>query len=514
MTYRSKVAVVYLLGFFLDLINLFIASVAFPAMSVELHTSISALAWVSNGYIAGLTLIVPFSAFLSRYLGARRLIIFSLILFSVAAAAAGFADSLHSLVFWRIVQGAGGGLLIPVGQALTWQQFKPHERAGVSSVVMMVALLAPACSPAIGGLLVETCGWRWIFFATLPVAVLTLLLAYRWLNVASTTMVSARLLHLPLLTDKLLRFAMIVYLCVPGMFIGISVVGMFYLQNVAQLSPAAAGSLMLPWSIASFVAIMLTGRYFNRLGPRPLIIVGCLLQAAGILLLTNVTPATSHRVLMMIFALMGAGGSLCSSTAQSGAFLTIARRDMPDASALWNLNRQISFFLGATLLTLLLNAFQRVMSLEVAYRWTFIAAAGITLLPLIYAVCLNNRQALLCLKRKTMNPYKEEIIHAHAAIENWLSKGMGSLEALIARFAVDFTMITPGGICLDYPALGAFFQAQRACRPGMVIVVEHIDLVAEWPEGAALRYRERQQLPGQAETVRWSTVILKGKEDG
>lgn len=245
MTYRSKVAVVYLLGFFLDLINLFIASVAFPAMSVELHTSISALAWVSNGYIAGLTLIVPFSAFLSRYLGARRLIIFSLILFSVAAAAAGFANSLHSLVFWRIVQGAGGGLLIPVGQALTWQQFKPHERAGVSSVVMMVALLAPACSPAIGGLLVETCGWRWIFFATLPVAVLTLLLAYCWLNVASTTMASARLLHLPLLMDKLLRFAMIVYLCVPGMFIGISVVGMFYLQNVAQLSPAAAGSLMI-----------------------------------------------------------------------------------------------------------------------------------------------------------------------------------------------------------------------------------------------------------------------------
>ncbi|EBF0842095.1 DUF4440 domain-containing protein [Salmonella enterica subsp. enterica] len=108
-----------------------------------------------------------------------------------------------------------------------------------------------------------------------------------------------------------------------------------------------------------------------------------------------------------------------------------------------------------------------------------------------------------------MNPYKEEIIHAHTAIENWLSKGMGSLEVLIPRFAADFTMITPGGVCLDYPALGVFFQAQRACRPGLVIMVEHIDLVAEWPEGAALRYRERQQLPGQAETVRWSTVILK-----
>ncbi|MDL4013150.1 DUF4440 domain-containing protein [Salmonella enterica] len=112
-----------------------------------------------------------------------------------------------------------------------------------------------------------------------------------------------------------------------------------------------------------------------------------------------------------------------------------------------------------------------------------------------------------------MNPYKDEIIHAHAAIESWLSKGMGSMDALIARFAADFTMITPGGVCLDYPALGAFFQAQRSCRPGLVIVVEHIDLVAEWPEGAALRYRERQQLPGQAETVRWSTVILKRERE-
>lgn len=66
-----------------------------------------------------------------------------------------------------------------------------------------------------------------------------------------------------------------------------------------------------------------------------------------------------------------------------------------------------------------------------------------------------------------MNPYKEEIIHAHAAIENWLSKGGGgSLEALIARFAVDFTMITPGGICLDYPALGVFFPGAARVSPG------------------------------------------------
>lgn len=150
MTYRSKVAVVYLLGFFLDLINMFIASVAFPAMAQTFNTTPSALAWVSNGYIVGLTIVIPFSSALTRRMGSKRIILFSLFLFSVAAAAAGLSASLEGAILWRVLQGMGGGLLIPVGQALTWQQFKPHERARLSSAVMLVALLAPACSPALG----------------------------------------------------------------------------------------------------------------------------------------------------------------------------------------------------------------------------------------------------------------------------------------------------------------------------------------------------------------------------
>lgn len=112
-----------------------------------------------------------------------------------------------------------------------------------------------------------------------------------------------------------------------------------------------------------------------------------------------------------------------------------------------------------------------------------------------------------------MSLYKEEIIGTHVAIANWLSKGMGDLGELIRHFDTTFTMITPGGACLDYPVLCAFFQMQRACRPGLIIVVEHIDVVAEWPDGAALRYCERQQLPDQAETVRWSTVILQKEKE-
>lgn len=394
MKYRNKVAVVYLLGFFLDLINMFIASVAFPSMARAFNASPTSLAWVSNGYIAGLTLIIPFSAMVSRLIGPKRVILLSLFLFSTASLAAGFSTTLESLIVWRVLQGFGGGLLIPVGQALTWQLFKPQERARLSSAVMLVALLAPACSPALGGLLVQALGWRWIFFATLPVAVITMVLAWRWLTHEKPQAAAIRVLHLPLLGKPMLQFSMLVYLCVPGIFIGVNVIGMFYLQSVAKMTPAATGLLMLPWSLASFAAISATGRFFNRFGPRPLIMTGCLLQSAGILLLMYVSPQANNLLPIAAFVFMGAGGSLCSSAAQSSAFLTITHDDMPDASTLWNLNRQLSFFMGAFLLAQILSTLQHRLAPLAAWHGTFIIAAGITALPLIFATRLNNQKIL------------------------------------------------------------------------------------------------------------------------
>ncbi|MBZ7390010.1 multidrug efflux MFS transporter [Klebsiella michiganensis] len=372
MTYRSKVATVFLLGFFLDLINMFIASVAFPAMGRTLHASVGELAWVSNGYIAGLTLVLPFSAWLSQQFGTRRVFLLSLSIFSFGALAAGMADSLTSLVVWRALQGMGGGLLIPPGQSLTWQQFRPHERAKLSAAVMLVGLLAFG-------------------------------LAALWIKDERRVARPGGLLRLSLLRDPLLRFSMLVYLCVPGTFIGINVVGMFYLQSVTGMSPSAIGALMLPWSLASFVAIATTGRYFNRLGPRPLIAVGCLLQAVGIVTLAGVNAHTASSMLIAAFIFMGAGGSLCSSTAQSSAFLNVANGDMPDASALWNLNRQLSFLMGSALLAALLSAFLLYWPTPQAWRGVFIAAAALTLAPLLGCLTFDNRAIIMRLHGKMEN---------------------------------------------------------------------------------------------------------------
>lgn len=142
MTYRHRVATVFLFGFFLDLINMFIASIAFPAISRALAVSVSQLAWVSNAYILGLTVVVPFSAWLSERWGRNGC-------FTLAGAvqprrAGGrTCQQPERTNFMADAAGDGRRAVNPLGQALTWPLFQPHERAKLSAAVMLVGLLAP-----------------------------------------------------------------------------------------------------------------------------------------------------------------------------------------------------------------------------------------------------------------------------------------------------------------------------------------------------------------------------------
>lgn len=129
MAYRSKVALVYLLGFALDLLNMFVATIAYPDIARELHASVTELAWIGNAYMLGLTLIIPMSVWLAARVGERRLILASLLLFGIASGLVAQAGSIESLIGWRLLQGLGGGLLLPVGQALAYRQFpRPSVR--------------------------------------------------------------------------------------------------------------------------------------------------------------------------------------------------------------------------------------------------------------------------------------------------------------------------------------------------------------------------------------------------
>jgi predicted MFS family arabinose efflux permease len=187
------------------------------------------------------------------------------------------------------------------------------------------------------------------------------------------------LLRWSLLSHRGLRMAMLVYLAVPGVFIGSQLASTLQL-NHAGYSAAQIGALMLPWALASALAITGSRRLLARFGPGAVLRLGMVLQASGLLLMA-LQSQPPFTLAAMLFALMGAGGSLCSSTAQTLAFNGVDAEALGDASALWNLNRQLSFCLGTAAIALLL---------ALAMQWwpahaTGVAlglAAALTLLPL------------------------------------------------------------------------------------------------------------------------------------
>lgn len=398
MAYRTKIAAVYLLSFALDLVNMFAVSIAYPQIGVDLQASVSQLAWIGNAYMLGLTLIILPSVWLAAVVGEKRLLLISLGVFTAATWGVAQATSIETLIGWRLLQGLGRGLLIPVGQAMVYREFRPHERARLTSVILLVALMVPALSPVLGGWVVEATSWRWVFYANLPLALIALILTQCWVRpgTQSARPAPVRLATLAhLIKSPLLRVAMLTYLCIPGIFMGTQLVSILYVHQLGY-GPAQTGALMLPWALASALGIALSRYRFNRWGPKPLLLAGMSAQALGIALLIQLQDGPLWLP-MALYALMGFGGSLCSSTAQNTAFIDVPADHMAPASALWNLNRQLSFLLGPALMMGLFSALSSITSTSHAFALCFAIGAGMTLVPLIPALRLNTPRVLALL---------------------------------------------------------------------------------------------------------------------
>ena len=112
-----------------------------------------------------------------------------------------------------------------------------------------------------------------------------------------------------------------------------------------------------------------------------------------------------------------------------------------------------------------------------------------------------------------MTPFEHDIIDLHIALENWLGKGEGDSDALLARFSPDFMMIPPGGVQIDYIGLASFLENQRGSRSGLKIVIDELSTIQRWDRGAVLHYRETQTRPDLPVNVRWSTAVLNQEGD-
>lgn len=446
MTYRYRIASIFLLGFFIDCINIFMSAIALPAIADDMQISIVSVTWVSNSYILGLTLIIPLSHWLSQRFGIKALMVTSMLMFSLSVALVGYSHSFIELIFWRFIQGVSGGLLIPIGQALTFQYFQGHERSKISTLIMAIALIAPAISPTLGGFIVDVVSWRWVFYSNIPFSLITAFLAFIWVKepspkenaipdikgiilisliivsglfalsaygeyhstllalviaVLSTIFAvlyyyhyrhhSSPVINLALLKNRNLSLSIFIYYCIPGVFTGVNILAIFYLQQYLKFTAQGTGIFMLLYALGAFISMIISGALYNKLGMKCLFIIALLLHSIGISLLTFVNSNTDIPLLIIAYLIIGVGGGIGANTAQTTALYDFSAKKLVQASVIWNINRQVVFSVGATMVAMLFNLFSLFCLPQTAYSMTFLICALIGILPLTLLLTLKKK---------------------------------------------------------------------------------------------------------------------------
>src|SRR5579862_6897391 len=172
------IAVTVTLATFMEVLDTSIANVALPHIAGNLAATEDEATWVLTSYLVANAIVLPLSAWLSELIGRKRFYMLCVILFTCSSFLCGFAPNLQMLVFFRILQGLGGGGLAPSEQAILADTFPPKKRGMAFAVYGFAVVAAPAIGPTLGGYITDNMSWRWIFYINIPVGILSLIMTY------------------------------------------------------------------------------------------------------------------------------------------------------------------------------------------------------------------------------------------------------------------------------------------------------------------------------------------------
>src|SRR6478672_6629115 len=153
LQYKHIVGIVFVFGLFMDLLDLTITNVALPTLQSEFSTSTTTVEWVVTGYLLSLAVFIPVSGWAGDRFGTKRVFMFALTVFTFGSLMCALSWSIGALIFFRVLQGVGGGMMTPVGTAMLFRAYPPSERATASAVLSIPAVVAPASGPVVGGYL-------------------------------------------------------------------------------------------------------------------------------------------------------------------------------------------------------------------------------------------------------------------------------------------------------------------------------------------------------------------------
>src|SRR5271154_127232 len=170
------VALVVTMATFMEVLDTSVANVALPHIAGSLSASTDESTWILTSYLVSNAIVLPMSGWFSSLIGRKRFYMSCVALFTISSFMCGLAPSLGALIFFRVLQGVGGGGLQPSEQAILADTFEPRQRGMAFAVYGMAVVLAPAIGPTLGGWITDNFSWRWIFFINIPVGMISLFL--------------------------------------------------------------------------------------------------------------------------------------------------------------------------------------------------------------------------------------------------------------------------------------------------------------------------------------------------
>ncbi|KQQ94681.1 multidrug MFS transporter [Leifsonia sp. Leaf325] len=405
------------IGFFMILVDSTIVSIANPTILRELHTDITAVLWVTSAYLLAYAVPLLITGRLGDRFGPKRIYLIGLVVFTLASLWCGLSDSIEMLILARVLQGLGAALMTPQTMAVITRIFAPDKRGAAMGLWGAVAGIATLVGPILGGVLVDSLGWEWIFFVNLPVGIVAFVLAWRlvpnlsthphrfdWLGVALSAigmflvifgiqegstydwgtitgpitvwgLIIVGIAFLaafivwqhfnkdePLLPLDLFKDRNFALSNAAITVVGLAIVAMplplaFYYQVARGLEPTQAALMLIPMAVVSGVMAPFVGRLTDRVDPKWIAFTGFTIVALALAWYALIiTPDIELWILLIPAAFLGLGMSGIWAPLASTATRNLPPRQAGAGSGVYNMTRQVGSVFGSAAIAALLNA--------------------------------------------------------------------------------------------------------------------------------------------------------------
>jgi EmrB/QacA subfamily drug resistance transporter len=448
-----KLALAVAVGSIAAILDLTIVNVAIDTLQRQLHASVSTIQWVITGYALAVAMTIPVSGWAFQRFGARRSWMFSLTAFVAGSAMCGVAWSTGSLIAFRIFQGIGGGMLLPLAQTILVHEAGRERLARIVPFIAIPSQIGPVLGPVIGGLILSNASWRWIFYVNVPIVLIALVLAWRTvpqteinadrrIDIRGLALLSPALALLvygfseagvtggfdhtkviaplavglavlagycvhsmrsrvePVLNLRFLRFrgyatsSALMFLSGVTLFGALFLLPLYY-QQVRGASALQAGLLLAPQGIGMAFGALASGRLVDKMGVnvRLVALTGMVLLTAATVPYMFVTAHTSEVLLGVVLVVRGGGLGLAIVPMTTAAYFGLPHSDIPSATTGVRIYLQVGGALGTAILAVIL---QHAISanphvIAHAFDTTFAWVLGLTALSFVPALLLPGR---------------------------------------------------------------------------------------------------------------------------